>query len=95
MEERRGESIEETMKKAGPVGTGYFTIEQARAAAQGECDAYGIDPTLSNAERCTRLIDIQQGSPLMHEERQRKVAYAERLAADKFHTDLKDKLGQN
>lgn len=61
------------MKKAGPQ---YFTIEEARAAAQGECDAYGIDPTLSNAERCTRLIDIQQGSPLMHEERQRKAAYA-------------------
>lgn len=91
MEERRGESSDDWMKKAGPQ---YFTVDEARAAAQGACDAEGIDPTLSNAERCTRLIDIQQGSPLMQEERQRKATHAERLVADKFHTDLKAELGQ-
>jgi hypothetical protein len=79
------------MRKAGPQ---YYTIDQARAAAQGECDAYGIDPTWSNIDRCTRLIDIQQGSPLMHEERVRRDAHAAKLGADKFHTDLKAKLGQ-
>lgn len=112
MEERRGESSDSWMKKAGP--SMFFTIEEARARAQGECDAEGIDPTLSNAERCGRLIDIQQGSPLMHEERQRKAAYkaskfnahvndvvkhlpqtiAEQQAVDRFHTELKAKLGQ-
>lgn len=83
------------MQKAGPQDTKHFAIEQARAAAQGECDAYGIDPTLNNAERCTRLIDIQQGSPLMHEERQRKAKYADKLTCDKFHKDLRAKLGQD
>lgn len=97
---------------------GLITIDEARERAQIECDAEGIDPTLSSAERCTRLIDIQQGSPLMQEERERKAAYAEspnwnrfkahsmrvikelppsieeRQAADKFHRDLKAKLGQ-
>lgn len=79
------------MRKAGQQ---HFTIDQARAAAQGECDAYGIDPTLDNAERCTRLIDIQQGSPLMHEERVRRDAHAEKFGDDKIHIDMKAKLSQ-
>ncbi|ARV76891.1 hypothetical protein PHABIO_260 [Pseudomonas phage Phabio] len=68
------------MKKAGNE------IEAARAAAQGECDAEGIDPTWNNTERCTRLIDIQQGSPLMHEERVRKAAYT----GNKFKQHVND-----
>lgn len=91
LEERRGESSDDWMKKAGPQ---YFTIEQARLAAQGECDAEGIDPTLDNAERCTRLIDIQQGSPLMHEERVRRDNYRNKQNCDKFHKELRAKLGQ-
>lgn len=107
-----------TLIPVGAGNEGFITIDEARAAAQSECDAEGIDPTLSNAERCGRLIDIQQGSPLMKEERDRKAAYAEspnwnrfkahsmrvikelpstiseRQAADKFHRDLKAKLGQ-
>lgn len=76
LEERRGESSDVWMEKAGKQGT-FFTVDEARAAAQGACDAEGIDPTLSNAERCTRLIDIQQGSPLMQEERVRRDNYRE------------------
>lgn len=94
LEERRGESSDAWMKKAGPQDTKYFAIEQARAAAQGECDAEGIDPTLDNAERCTRLIDIQQGSPLMHEERVRRDNYLKKQNCDKFHKELRAKLGQ-
>lgn len=68
---------------------GFITIDEARAAAQSKCDAEGIDPTLSNAERCGRLIDIQQGSPLMQEERDRKAAYVATPSWDRFkaHVD--------
>lgn len=66
-----------TLIPVGAGNEGFITIDEARARAQSECDAEGIDPTLSNAERCGRLIDIQQGSPLMKEERDRKAAFAE------------------
>lgn len=81
MEERRGESSDVWMKNTGKSKTSSELVlmaEEKRAAiqaAQKDCDAHGIDPTLDPQERVTRLIDIQQGSPLMQEERQRKAAY--------------------
>lgn len=72
MEERRGESIDETMAKVGPR---YITTKDAYEAAAIACDAEGIDPSLELSERVARMQDIHQGSPLMHEERQRKAAY--------------------
>lgn len=73
MEKRRGESSDAWMKKSGE--SGFITEQEAYDAAdrvRKECDAAGIDPTLSLPERVARLQDIHQGSPLMQEERQRK-----------------------
>lgn len=44
----------------------------------------GIDSNWSLADRVGRLQDIHQGSPLMHEERQRKAAYI----GDQFRTHV-------
>lgn len=79
------------MRKAGSQ---FFTEDEARAAAAVSCDVQGIDPTLSLKERVARLIDIQQGSPLMFEERKRKESYEAKKQADYFHKTLKAKLGQ-
>lgn len=86
--------MDDWMKKAGPQ---FFTKVEAYAAAEQakrECDAEGIDPSLSLPERVARMQDIHQGSPLMHEERERKKAYVLAQPADNFHKDLKEKLGQ-
>lgn len=75
MEERRGESIDDAMRKAGPQ---FFTKQGAYDVAElvkKECDMAGVDPTLSLPERVARLQDIYQGSPLMAEERKRKDTY--------------------
>lgn len=104
--ERAGKEIKEAMIKDGVTKSAglvlmaettrdlmkgsHLTIDEAREAAQGECDAEGIDPTWNNAERCTRLIDIQQGSPLMHEERERKAAYTGNKFKDHVNNVVKD-----
>lgn len=69
MEERRGESISETMKKSG-----YLTKAEAIQAAQKGCDEHGIDSTLDPQERITRYIDIMHGSPHTKDELARKVS---------------------
>lgn len=74
MEERRGESSDVWMQKAGQQ---YFTKDTAREEASRACDVEGIDPSLSLPERVARMQDIHQGSPLMQEERQRKAANAQ------------------
>lgn len=92
LEERRGETQEQWMKKAGAQ---YFTKDDARVAAWRACDAEGIDPTLPLSERVARMQDIHQGSPLMFEERQRKERHQQAANAKHFHDTLRAKLGQS
>lgn len=60
-----------------------LTAEAKRSAI--ECDEMGIDSNWSLPDRVARLQDIHQGSPLMHEERLRGVAYKAKLF--KAHVD--------
>lgn len=74
MEERRGESISETMKKVGSIDTGFLTKTEAIQAVQRGCDEHGIDSTLDPQERITRYVDIMRGSPHTKDELARKVS---------------------
>lgn len=89
MEERRGESISETMKKVGSISKSadtvlmadmsrkseFFTKAEAIQAAQKGCDEHGIDPTDDPQERITRYIDIMHGSPHTEVEKNRMNEY--------------------
>lgn len=105
MEERRGESIDETMKKAGYSKSAelvlqaeqrrFFTEDEARAATQKQLASIGIDPDWPIEKRIQRLIEIQRGAELDNGERFRANAYhvvAGNGTAGVFHELLKLRL---
>lgn len=84
MEERRGESISETMGKVGDEINVIF-------------NSLGIDPDLTPQEKVTRAEEIRAGAELTNGERFKANAYhviKTGNGADLFHFLLKFRLGQ-
>lgn len=89
LEERRGESSDHWMKKAGVNNKSAFQVlhademrtdrETAIQEAQLNCDQHGIDSTLDPQERITRYIDIMHGSPHTETEKKQMAEYQSKL----------------
>lgn len=81
MEERRGESSDVWMEKAGDDVKAFF-------------QSLGIDPDLSDSAKVTRQAELRAGAEQTAEEYQAALDYHNGRTSDVFHTLLKHRLGQ-
>lgn len=107
MEERRGESSDAWMEKAGQPETfsdiykgtsdsltNFFTQQEAKEEGRKYFLSLGINPDLSDSAKIVRQAELKAGSVLTPEEYQVALVYHKGKHSDVFHTLLKLRLGQ-